>query len=269
MNVALEAGKQTLDLAAELGVAGVPLKAKALLAEGVENAMAPLRGRGLSPCQIDAIGWNPLHPDPAVVEADFRNLEAALPLAAQTGCRWVVIGPGNHHPSLFLQGDPRNGGGEALDRFARALEPLLALAEPLGLCLCVEPYLKGVVRDGDSFLELHRRVPSAALRCNLDVASCYDYSRAMNPGPFVARMCAQLAAHLGVVHIKEIAAQEGFHLHMGLCPVGRGNTDWTDLVRRILPALEADSWILIEHQTGREEAASALDLIRRGEAALR
>ena len=63
MRLGLEAGKYTLDLAAELGIAGVPISAGSLVEEGVEATLAPLRERGLQVCQIGAFGYNPLSTD--------------------------------------------------------------------------------------------------------------------------------------------------------------------------------------------------------------
>jgi sugar phosphate isomerase/epimerase len=262
MNLGLEAGKQTLDLAVTLGVRGVPIHGGTLVAQGVEAVMAPLRQRGLMACQINAFGWNPLAPDGEAVERERRNLEVLISLAPETGCRWIMISPGNAHPNLFGCHHPLNDTPEALDIYARGLEPLLALAEAKGVCLTVEPYLKGVVQNAGRFLGLHRRVPSPALRCNLDVSSSYDYRTALDPMPFVRESCAALAGHYGLVHLKEVTVMEGFHIHMGLCPMGRGNTDWAELLHLALPHLNDDAWVIVEHVADEAEARESLRIVR-------
>ena len=50
MRLGLEAGKDTHDLAVELGIKGVPISAEQLVRDGVEATLAPLRARGLQVC---------------------------------------------------------------------------------------------------------------------------------------------------------------------------------------------------------------------------
>ena len=45
MRLGLEAGKDTLDLAVELGIRGVPISADRLVQDGVQATLAPLRIR--------------------------------------------------------------------------------------------------------------------------------------------------------------------------------------------------------------------------------
>ena len=105
MRLGLEAGKDTLDLAVELGIRGVPISADALVKEGVEATLAPLRARGLEVCQIGAFGYNPLSSDTERQAAQTALLEQAIPLAPETGCTYITICGGNRHPSGFGAGD--------------------------------------------------------------------------------------------------------------------------------------------------------------------
>jgi sugar phosphate isomerase/epimerase len=262
VRLGLEAGKLTLDLAAELGIRGVPVSGGAIVANGIDAALAPLRQRGLEVCQINAFGYNPLSPDAAAVERERGILERLIPLAAQTGCRYIVVGPGNYHPSVFGHHDPRNAGEAAIDALAAALRPLVLLAEHHGVCLSIEPYLKGVIHSAPSFRALHARIGSSALRANLDPSSLYGYREAVAPDAFVASLCQGLAGHYGLVHLKEIAVLEGFHLHMGLCPIGAGNTNWGQLLHLAAPHVPSDGWTIIEHVASADEAQKSLRIIR-------
>ncbi len=63
MRLGLEAGPHTLDLAVALGIKGVPVSIDAILNDGIEATLEPLRERGLQVCQIGAFGYNPLSTD--------------------------------------------------------------------------------------------------------------------------------------------------------------------------------------------------------------
>ncbi|MBN1400155.1 MAG: sugar phosphate isomerase/epimerase, partial [Anaerolineae bacterium] len=123
MRLGVEAGAHTFDVAVEHGIRGVPISAQALAADGLEKTLAPLRERSLQVCQIGAFGFNPLHPDPARRAAERELVEQVIPLAAKTGCRYIVVCGGNYHPSGFAAGDARNFSQDALDEAARGLAP--------------------------------------------------------------------------------------------------------------------------------------------------
>ena len=175
MRLGLDAGSVTMTSARDLGIRGVPISADALVAQGPEAVLAPLRALGLQPCQIGAFGYNPLSQDAGQLERQTFLLEQAIPLAAATGCPYLVINGGNYHPAAFGAYDPRNYTDAALDLVAASLEPLIRLAEKHGVAISIEAYLKTAVYSADRFLQLWRRLPSPALRCNLDVTSLYDY----------------------------------------------------------------------------------------------
>lgn len=262
MRLGFEAGAHTLDLAVELGISGVPISAEALVREGVDAALAPLRARGLRVCQIGAFGFNVLSTDAAKQARQRALLEQAIPLAAATGCPYLVICGGNYHPSGFGAGDTRNFTEAALDEIAAGLRSLLALAEQHGVRLSIEPYLKTAIYSAERFVALWERLKSPALCANLDVTSLYDYADLWEPTAKVRRTCAGLAGHYGLVHIKEIALAEGFHIHAGLAPLGQGPTDWAEVLRLAAPHVPADSWVILEHVATPEEARASVALLR-------
>jgi sugar phosphate isomerase/epimerase len=222
MRLGLEAGKDTLDLAIELGIRGVPISADALVKEGVEATLAPLRARGLEVCQIGAFGYNPLSSDGERQAAQAALLEQVIPLAPETGCTYITICGGNRHPSGFGAGDAYNYTADALDKVARALAPMLTLAEQHGVKLTIEAYLKTAVYSAERFLALQARVGSDALRCNVDVSSLYDYWDLWDPRETVEQTCTGLAGHYGLGHLKEVALREGLHIQAGLATLGEG-----------------------------------------------
>ncbi len=262
MRLALEAGAATVEAAVELGIRGVPISMDRLVAQGVDATLEPLRARGLQVCQIGAFGYNPLSADRERQARQRDLLEQAIELAPATGCRYLVICGGNYHPSGFAATDPRNFGEAALGAVARDLEPVVALAERHGARISIEPYLKTAIFSPERFLALKQRIPSDALRVNVDVTSFYDFRDMVDPGQTIRRVCASLAGHYGLAHVKEIALAEGFHIHAGLVPLGSGVTDWSRVLSLMAPHLPADSWTILEHVASADEARASVARLR-------
>jgi sugar phosphate isomerase/epimerase len=240
----------------------VPIQAGALVEEGVKATLAPLRERGLQVCQIGAFGYNPLSTDRERQAQQAALLKAVLPLAAETGCPYVVINGGNYHPSGFGAGDARNYTDQALDEAAEALKPMLALAEQYGAKLSIEPIIKSAICSPEHFLALQSRVDSDALRVNVDPTSLYDYWDLWDSKETVRHVCIALAGHYGLGHVKEVALAEGFHIHAGLAPLGAGNTDWAEMLRLMAPHMPEDSWVILEHVATPEEGRTSLGILR-------
>jgi sugar phosphate isomerase/epimerase len=251
-----------LDLAVEQGIKGVPISMEALVEQGAEATVAALTERGLQVCQIGAFGYNPLSTDTETQARKVELLTEAIPLAVGTGCPYIVICGGNYHPSGFGAGDPRNFTDEAMDVLADALEPVVALAEDHGAKITIEAYLKTAIYSADRFLALKERLPSDALRCNVDPSSLYTYWDLWDAAGTVRHTCTALAGHYGLVHLKEVALDEGFHIHAGLAPLGAGVTDWTEMLRLIADHVPEDSWVILEHVQTAEEGRASLALLR-------
>jgi len=262
MRLGLDAGQDTISIAVELNIRGVPIAGEGLVQNGVRATLAPLNKHGLEPCQVGAFGYNPL--------ADKNcngQLSQIIPLAKEAGCRHIAIGPGNYHPSGFGHYDTRNFQENAIDLYAQSLRPMVELAQKHDVVLTIEAYLKGVVCSADTFKRLHAMIGSDHLRCNIDPSSLYaglhDF---LNPMPLVTRTIADLAQHVGLVHLKEVAVEEGFHLKMSLAPIGSGHTDWAELLACVDPHLPEDSWVIIEHCASPGEASKSVDIITRAAA---
>lgn len=262
MRLGLDAGANTLDLAVELGIQGVPISAEQLVRVGVDATLAPLRGRGLQVCQIGAFGFNVLSTDRAKQARQQAILEQAIPLARATGCPYIVICGGNYHPSGFGAGGcpqfhrrragrdrGRAGADVGAGRAARRPAEHRAVPQdrhPLGRAL------PGVLGPG----------AVAALCANVDVTSLYDHADMWNPAATIRRTCEGLVGHYGLIHIKELALADGFHIHIGLAPLGQGPTDWTEVLRLVAPHVPDDSWVILEHVATPDEARASVAYLR-------
>ena len=263
MRFGIEAGEHTMTLAKDLSFTGVPIDGHALVAKnGVETVMTPLRDAGLDACQIGMFDFNPL------AETHSKKVETTLRqvilLASETGSRSIVIGPGNynHEGAGFASHDRRNFTDHALETMADTLRPLCQLAEKNHVRLCIEAYLKGAVHSARRFRELADLVASPALACNVDPTSLYTFSDVVDPRGRVDRTCKQLAGRYGVVHLKEVAISDGFHVHMGMVPLGEGPTDWRRMLEQLREYAKPDDWLVIEHVGSVEEGLKSHDLIR-------
>ena len=260
MRLGIDAGASSIEFAQAYGVAGVPVSSRALKEQGVQSALKPIRDAGLEVCQINAMGYNPLHPDDNARAASRETVFNAFEVSGDVGCPWVSINAGNHHSTGFLDGDKRNFGEAALESIARELEPLLRAAEKADAYLSLEPYIKGAVFSSDRFLSLRRILGAGSerLRINLDVTSFYDLHALIDPDPLCDKLCYDLKDFIGLIHVKEVRLNESFHIHADLAPVTEGPTDWERVLRRAMPSAPVDSWVIVEHVQSGEEAQRSI-----------
>jgi sugar phosphate isomerase/epimerase len=251
-----------LDCAIDLGIEGVPIDGTQLAEKGLDATLAPLRDHGLAVCQVGLFMFNPLSTDADGQAKQAQALEAILPSLRDVGCRYVTIGPGNYHPSGFGHFDPRNFTDAAIDALAEGLKPVVDLAAKHDAVLTIEAYLKGVIHSPDRFKQLHAKVGGDHLKCNVDPTSLYDFGDMIDPSAKVESTCRGLAGHVGLVHLKEVGIDEGFHIHMGLKPIGEGPTDWGRLLGLVAPHVPADSWVIVEHVESPAEAKASMEQVR-------
>ncbi len=267
MKLALEAGPATLDLARELSVRGVPIDGDTLLREGTA-ALAPLRERGLAPCQIGAFFFNPLDPDRSARSAASERIASLIPLAAEIGCPYIAFAAGSRAADIFGGAHPGNLSPDALSEAAATLEPLARMAERQGVCLTLEPHLRSVLCTPERGAALCSLVGSNALRVTFDVTNFYDFMDLLAPDSMRQRCESALAPCCGMVHFKEIALAAGFHFHAGLAPMGTGSTDWQAVLATAEKIAPANSWLLVEHCSSAEEARASIALVRQAAAKL-
>lgn len=262
LRLALEAGSFTLEAAVALGVTAVPIDGDALLRDGVDATLAPLRQRGLVPCQVSAFFLNPLDPDPTARTHAVERFSQLIPRVAATGARFIALPGGSLHPDVFGGADPRNLSDAALDAAADVLTPLATRARDHGLVLSLEPHLRSVLATPERAAALCDRVNSPGLRITFDVSNTYDFFDLLDPTAMIARWDAALSGRTGLVHLKEGVLQPGFHLHAGLGPLGTGGTDWSAVLAVAARIAPSDTWLLVEHCADASEATASVALIR-------
>jgi sugar phosphate isomerase/epimerase len=258
MRFSIEAGADTMELAAKHGISGVPLGADKLLSAGSEEALASLSERGLRPCQISAFGFNTLRPDKEAKAA----VEKVIGLAPRVGCSVVVMPGGNYNASQFGGSDKKNFTDDAIDAAANELESLVRAAEDAGVALSIEPYVKGVIHSPAAFKALHGRLSSSSLKINLDITNFYDLEALIDPDPVCRKLIPELNGHVGIIHVKDIGLEDGFHIHAGLKPITEGPTDWGLVLELAATAAAPDVWLLLEHVLSKAEANESIAHLR-------
>lgn len=264
MKLGIDAGGASLEYAAEHGAAGVTVSSKEIFNKGLDAVIDPILAAGCEICQINAMGYNPLYPDKEQLKEQRDVVLKVIELTESLECPYISINAGNYHSSGFLHGDKKNRTAAALADIAEEIKPVLNHAGKRGKKICLEPYVKGAVYSAESYLTLRDLLgsDSKALRINLDVASLYDLDALMNPEFFCVSLCRKLQGHAGLVHLKDIKLEEKFHIHADLTPLGKGVTNWKQVIENVVPWLDEESWLVIEHVQSSEEAGSSIKLIR-------
>ena len=189
-------------------------------------------------------------------------MNALLPLAARSGSRWIALAGGSLHPDVFGGAHPDNLSDAALEKAAKTLAPLARRAAEFGVRLTLEPHIRSVLATPERAARLCALIGEDAVRITLDPTNFMGFLDLLDPLPLLDRCATALSSCCGMVHIKEITPQPGFHLHAGLAPVGTGRTDWERVLQiadRIAPP---ESWVLVEHCANAAEARESVRLMR-------
>jgi sugar phosphate isomerase/epimerase len=262
MKLGLVCGPDSINIAAKLNVDGVSVNASDLAVDGGREKLAALRAVQLEPCQIAAYGFNPLLPDAAERNAQEQILEAAIPQVAATGCRDLVINGGNRHPSGYAGSHRDNFTEGILDEIAVKLEPWVARCEAAGVNLTIEPHVQCAINTPERFLQLKSRLCSRRLMITLDLCNFLTFAELWDPAARLLRICEQLRGHYESVHLKNLAAQPGTHIHVNEVPFIEGQVDWAP----VLKAIKQDNpsaYLILEKVKTAAEAEIGITAIRR------
>ncbi|HAZ27832.1 TPA: hypothetical protein DCY67_04325 [Candidatus Acetothermia bacterium] len=223
-----------LDLAADLGLGGVELRADPRAAHPAEMspaARARLRQRleaGGLWCTVHAplYGVNLASPIQSLATASLAEVVHTVDLAADVGARQVVVHPGHvDEDYLPLDGEPEL----AWRRFSFALEVILARGRHRGVGVAVENKQRGRGWEMVYTPEDHAR----ALSQFSDLGACLDFGHLHTVGGDPAGYVTALGERLVHVHLHDNRGERDEHL-----PLGRGGVAW----RRALAVLEGGGY---------------------------
>ena len=262
MKLGLVCGPDSVRIAQKLKVDGVSFNATDLVAEGGPEKLEALRAVQLEPCQIAAYNFNPLHPDAAERKVQEQLLAAAIPLVKSTGCPDLVINGGNRHPSGFAGSHRDNFTEGVLDEIATYLEPWISQCEAAGVNLTIEPHVQCAINTPERFLQLKSRLCSKRLMVTLDLCNFLAFSELWDPTSRLLRICEQLRGHYESVHLKNLGAQPGTHIHVNEVPFLEGHVDWAPVLNAITH-VNPGAYMILEKVKTESEAEIGIAAIRR------
>jgi sugar phosphate isomerase/epimerase len=262
MKLGLVCGPDSIRIAQKLKVDGVSFNASDLTVDGGREKLAALRAVQLEPCQIAAYGFNPLLPNPAEREAQEQILAAAIPHVVATGCRDLVINGGNRHPSGYAGSHRDNFTEGVLDEIAVKLEPWVARCEAAGVNLTIEPHVQCAINTPERFLQLKSRLCSKRVMITLDLCNFLAFSELWDPTARLLRICEQLQGHFVSVHLKNLGAQPGTHIHVNEVPFLEGHVDWAPVLKAIVQG-SPNAYLILEKVKSEPEAETGIAAIRR------
>ncbi len=262
MKLGLVCGPDSVRIAQKLKVDGVSFNATDLVSDGGREKLAALRAVQLEPCQIAAYSFNPLLPDATERNVQERLLAAAIPLVKSTGCLDLVINGGNRHPSGYAGSHRDNFTERVLDEIAVKLEPWVAQCEAAGVNLTIEPHVQCAINTPERFLQLKSRLCSKRLMVTLDLCNFLAFSELWDPAARLLRICEQLQGHYESVHLKNLGAQPGTHIHVNEVPFLEGHVDWAPVLKAIQQA-SPRAYLILEKVKTEPEADIGIAAIRR------
>lgn len=263
MRIGLNVGPLTVDLAIEEGIKGAAFNnAPQLLTDGVKATLAPIRDKGLEVCQIAHWMYNPLGPEREKQVGLGREIEKIIPLLPETGHPMLLLNAGNYDQRSYGGTHPNNFTDAALDDAARALVPIVKLAEKNAVTIVIEPFVQNVVSTPERFIALKEKIGSKAFMCNLDLCNFYDFNDMMHPSDTAHHVCQVLAGHYVTAHVKDLRMVPGVHIHIEEAPFGEGVSDWATAFKYFAKDMPADGWVTLEHAKTREDALLGLRNMR-------
>lgn len=180
--------------------------------------------------QIAVLGCyiNPVHPDPALRQAELARFKTTLRFARDFGCSVVATETGSRNADCSFHQD--NHSEEAFVELLTSMKELVQEAEKWGVTIALEAAAEHVIYD---FPRMHRLL--AALGSNhaqvlLDPVNVMTAADMRNQADFFARTLELVGPNMVVMHAKDLVIDgEGVRR---VAP-GQGKVDYADLLRRV------------------------------------
>jgi len=247
-------GKMTIDdLASRLqqdGFSGVQLiVSKALVdASGqtvplnVENASSiskTLKNHGI---EISLLGayFNPLHPNPEVVQKGIANFESHLHLSKTFGCRYVGTETGSYAGDVWSF-RPENHSDEAFEKVVQTFERLQGVAKQQNALILVEPAYAHAIFSPDRLLQLFSRLDETVFGMTLDLFNLLNIENYQEYETLLIEALAKLGPKIRIFHLKNFKVEQG---NLVLCALDEGFMDYSRILRHLKPFVSQCTFIL-------------------------
>lgn len=237
--------------AAELGFHGLgahlTVPASTISDASANNVKSLIADQGLEFLQL----WGPypciITPDESVRRAGVEGARDLVKLAAKMG----VPGSGVRPTSLSPRGDwwphPDNYAPETEDRLVQSIKEILQTAEDYGIDIVLEVHVTTTLNSATSIRRVIERCESTRLKVNIDPANFMgDLPTVFNPAPTINDLFDQLAPYLATTHVKDVALEDRFVVHIAETVIGTGIMDLATVLQRAYQA-NPHGYVIIEH----------------------
>ena len=202
-------------------------------------------------------GFNPTSNDPAVRAKSIELHAAALQRAAWLGCRAMLFVPGVVTSPIVP--DEKVRYDHAVERAGEAVTRLLAVAERVGVDLCVENVWNGMFYSPLEYAAFIDSIGSPRVGSYFDVGNLLGYHQ------YPPHWIELLGKRIRRVHIKDFKTSVG--TLAGFCDLLEGDVPWQETMAALRQigydgTVEAE---MLPHRQGLlEETSAAMDAIFAG-----
>lgn len=220
--------------------------------------------KGVAIVQVACHETNLIHPNDDVRKRSVSKIRSAMRAARVLGSDVVVAMAGTRHPEALGGKWPRawlahaeNFSVQTWELLVRVLKKTLQDIEGDGVKFCLEPVSLTPVNSVERLSRLLRDVNSSLQKVLLDpvnlVTSVEDYFRTTD---LTNTMFDVLGSDIAAVHAKDTSIRQELTLHLDEVPPGKGNLDYSTLLRR-LNELPSRIPLIVEHVSTDEEITFA------------
>ena len=204
--------------------------------------------------------WNNLFdPDPAAAAAAWEYAAGQLALADEWGIPCCVNIAGTESAAGWDAADKSNFSPETYDRIVLSIRALIDSVQPQRSFYCIEPMPWMVPDSPEAYLQLIREVDRAQFGVHMDFVNMINCPRrCLDAEGFIEECFRTLAPRIKSTHLKDI------RLHptrlttiLEECSPGKGDLDFTRVLRIMDRYLPADAPVLLEHMQSFEDYAEA------------
>ena len=237
-NIALKRGSVEELAAAVAGYGADAVQWFQGLAAGVPDAETSRRVRRA--CQahgiaVDHVGAyvNPVGLGPEQRRAGVAHLTGFCRVAKELGVTTLATFSGTVSEGTALQWNPETHSEASYATFVETMRRVMPVAEAEGVTIAIEPFVVTVVKDPDTFLRAFRDVGSPNLGLAMDVVNFYwpDDIEQPRSNQLMTECFEKTRQHIAVVHVKDLAPQDGERPTPGKAKIGGGMLDFAHFAR--------------------------------------
>lgn len=204
---------------------------------------------------------NPMHADPVKRREALAYCQAQLALAERIGacCCVNIVGS---RGAVWDGPDAGNYSGETFDWIVETTRAIIDAVKPTRTFYTLETMPWMLPDSVDSYARLLRAIDRPQFGVHFDPANlvCSPALYYQN-GDLIRDFCARLGPHIKSCHVKDIALDPRFMVHLDEVRPGLGSLDMATLLRE-LHALDADLPLMLEHLPAEADYALAADYVR-------